>query len=194
LGALSTLGILTALAVSGCGSTAGSEITGNYPDITLTESKSPVQFLRNDAAGRIPPAVIDTVVDTVDASSACLDEEKDPEGLIRSWHSSTVVTIARGSAWRVDSVIEKLIASFTDADWTAHSLGQSATLNRSLLKSSSSLAEIQIIGQRPAETEEEAVDDETPVTIEIEVHGPCVRTAGATSTEVLKLEGADKSD
>jgi len=191
VGALTSLLVLGSLALAGCATDASAAVQGEYPDLTLAASKSPVQLLRNDAAGRIPPAVIETVEETLDESVSCLEESDDPDGTIRSWHSSAVVTLGSDSAWRVESVVDKLVASYTDQDWVARSLGQTADFRSSLLTNKSTKAEIQIIGQRPDKDQVSTSTEENVdvVTIEIQVHGPCVRTPGATSDEVLKLEG-----
>jgi len=191
VGALTSLLVLGSLALAGCATDASAAVQGEYPDITLAASKSPVQLLRNEAASRIPTGVIETVEETLDESVSCLDEGDDPDGTIRSWHSTAIVTIGSDAAWRVESIVDKLIASYTDQDWTARSLGQTADFRSSLLTSKTAKAEIQVIGQRPDKDQvststEEKVDQ---VTIEIQVHGPCVRTPGAESAEVLKLEG-----
>ena len=184
------LAIAGTLALSACGSDVGAGVAGEFPDLTLAETKSPVQLLRNDAAGRLPPAVIDNIEETADTSVACLEEEDDPTGIVRSWHSTAIVTVQAGSVWRIDDIVDKLVESYVDQDWLARSLGQSADFRSSLLTSEKSLAEITIIGQRPDEDQSatstaEVVED---VTIEIQVHGPCVRTDGADSDEILNLE------
>ena len=192
LGALSAILIISSIALTGCGQEATSAaIAGDFPDISLTESKAPVQLLRNEAAGRIPTSVIADIEETLDESVACLDESQDPDGLIRSWHSSAVVTIEAASAWRVETIVDKLIATFVDQDWFARSLGQTADFRSSLLTTKKSAAEIQIIGQRPDEdqTSTSTVENVDEVTVEVQVHGPCVRTDGPESDEVLKLEG-----
>jgi hypothetical protein len=192
LGALIAIAILSAPALTGCaGEQAAAEtVPGEYPEVTLAETKSPVQFLRNDAASRIPTAVIDTVEGTVDESVACLEESEDPDGLIRSWHSSALVTIVSGSAWRIEAIVDNLIQSFTDQEWAARSLGETVDFRSSMLTSKTSMAEIQVIGERPdpEQTEGSEAADGEQVTVEIQVHGPCVRTEGSGSEEVLKLE------
>jgi hypothetical protein len=187
LGALSALVIISSIALTGCGQsgTAGADL-GDYPDISLKETKAPAQLLRNEAAGRIPTAVIATIEETLDESVGCVNDKLDPDGLIRSWHSSAIVTMEPGSAWRVESVVDKLIASFVDQDWTAVSLGQTDDFRSSLLTSKKGATEIQIIGRRAEEAKD--VEDADDVTIEVQVHGPCVRTAGPKSDEVLELE------
>jgi len=189
-GAFVALALLTVTVLSGCASEAVAGVEGDFPDVTLAASKSPVQFLRNDAASRIPTAVIDNVEEAIDESVACFDEEKDPQGLIRSWHSSAMVTVVSGSAWRIESIVDNLIASFTEQDWTARSLGETADFRSSLLTSKGSMAEIQIIGERPDpdQTATSTAEVVEQVTVEIQVHGPCVRTEGPTSDDVKKLE------
>lgn len=190
LGALIAIAILSAPALTGCAGeqAAADTIEGDYPEVTLAETKSPVQFLRNDAASRIPTAVIDSVEGTVDESVACLDESEDPDGLIRSWHSSALVTIVSGSAWRIEAIVDNLIQSFTDQEWAARSLGETDEFRSSMLTSKTSMAEIQVIGERSDPNATEGDESAGQVTVEIEVHGPCVRTQGSGSEEVLKLE------
>ena len=189
-GALIAIAIFSATALTGCAGeqAAAKTIEGEFPDVSLAETKSPVQFLRNDAASRIPTAVIDNVEGTVDESVACLDEAEDPDGMIRSWRSSALVTIVSGSAWRVEAIVDNLIQSFTDQSWAARSLGETVEFRSSLLTSKTSMAEIQVIGERPAADVAEGEDTGKQVTVEIQVQGPCVRTDGSGSEEVLKLE------
>jgi hypothetical protein len=189
-GALIAIAIFSATALTGCAGeqAAAKTIEGEFPDVSLAETKSPVQFLRNDAASRIPTAVIDNVEGTVDESVACLDEAKDPDGLIRSWHSSALVTIVSGSSWRIEAIVDNLIQSFTDQEWAARSLGETADFRSSMLTSKTSMAEIQVIGERPDPDATEGDESAGEVTVEIQVHGPCVRTEGSGSEEVLKLE------
>lgn len=188
LGALSAILIISSIALTGCGQDATpGAVLGDYPDISLKETKAPAQLLRNEAAGRIPTAVIATIEETLDESVGCVNDKLDPDGLIRSWHSSAIVTMEPGSAWRVETVVDKLIASFVDQDWTAVSLGQTTDFRSSLLTSKKNATEIQIIGRRAGE--EKAVENAEDVTIEVQVHGPCVRTEGPESEEVLALEG-----
>lgn len=189
-GAFVALALFGITMLSGCASEAVASVEGDFPDVTLAASKSPVQFLRNDAASRIPTAVIDNVEESVDESVACFDKDKDPQGLIRSWHSSAMVTVVAGSAWRIESIVDNLIASFTEQDWSARSLGETADFRSSLLTSKSSMAEIQIIGERPDPDQSKTSTAEVvkQVTVEIQVHGPCVRTEGPKSEDVKKLE------
>jgi hypothetical protein len=180
-----SLVVLAALTLTACGSID----TDTATSATLATTKSPVQLLRNEAAGRIPPAVIESVTETEDTSIACLDEDEDPRGLSRSWHSSARVLVEDASAWRVDAVVDGVADSFVEQGWVARPLGGSATTRVILLSSKTSPAEIELSATRP---DPEAVDaaaapvDE--VTIELSVHGPCVTTDGADSDAVKELE------
>lgn len=182
---------LIATVLTGCAGDPAASLPGTYPDLTLAASKSPVQLLRNDAAGRIPTAVIDTVEDANDLSVACLPEADDPEGLVRSWNSGAVVTIVSGSQWRVDAIVDNLVESFVDQGWTARGLGGSANIKSQLLSSDSSMAEITISAKIPDEDQTSISNDEDVenVTVEINVVGPCVVTEGTDSDEVKKVEG-----
>ena len=184
-----TIVILAAASLAGCGTDGGT----TAKTASLATTKSPVQLLRNEAAGRIPPAVIESVTETEDLSKACLDESEDPKGLSRSWYSSAQVLVENASAWRVDAVVDGVAQSFVDQGWLARPLGGSATSRVILLSSETSPAEIQLSANRPdpdaAAPDAEASAETVDVTIDLSVHGPCVATDGADSDAVKKLEG-----
>jgi len=172
--------------LAGCSSDSG-----EAAELNLGQTKSPVQLLRNDAAGRIPPAVIAVVEDAQDVSVACLDEAADPLGLRRSWHSTAIVTIEEGAKWRIETVVDDLINSYVDQGWVARPLGGSATVKNTLLTSGASFAEIRVASKIPdadivSTSTEEVIES---ALIEVQVHGPCVETGGAESEEVTRLEG-----
>jgi len=178
---------ILALSLSGC-DTADSPASAS-----LAVTKSPVQLLRNEAAGRIPPATIESVTNTEDVSKGCRAEDQDPEGLMRAWHSTARVLVEDASAWRVDAVADAIAQSFVDQGWTSRPLGGSPTSHVLLLSSKTSPAEIQISANRPdpdasPTTTVAAVDE---VSIELSVHGPCVETDGPDSPAVKKLEGRE---
>lgn len=165
--------------------------TGEAAELSLGQTKSPVQLLRNDAAGRIPPAVIEAVEEAQDLSVACLDEADDPMGLRRSWHSTAIVTIEDGAKWRIETVVTDLVDSYVDQGWVARPLGGSSTVKNTLLTSDASFAEIRVASKVPdadvvSTSTEEIIE---AALIEVQVHGPCVATAGAESEEVTSLEG-----
>lgn len=179
-------GVLTGCAASPGGS--GQVRSGG--DLSLSETKSPVQLLRNDAAGRIPTDVIRTVEAADDVSVACLDEAQDPDGALRSWHSTAIVTIEDAATDRIQGVVSELIGTYTDQGWLARGLGGSATIKNNLLTSETSIAEIRVASKLPDLDAVSTSTDETVeiALIEIQVHGPCVATAGADSDEVRSLE------
>lgn len=181
--ALSTIGL------SACTPQAAS-VSGTYPDITLAESKSPAQLLRNEAASRIPAIYVDEVIEAQDTSVACLSEADDPDGVVRSWHSTVNVLMVDDGRADVKAIVKEFVASFVDQGWTARDLGGNAYTTAKLLESETSLADIQVTGFIPNPNQastalEENVDQ---LTVRVEVHGPCVRTAGSTSDEVTALE------
>jgi hypothetical protein len=179
---------VAALVLTACAGPAGP--AGDFPNISLTETKSPAQLLRNEAAGRLPADAVVSVVEAQDVSVACLSEADDPDGFIRSWHSGLDVVLKDDPELKVADVARDLIASFTDQGWVARDLGGNATTVSKLLESSTSLADIQITGfapnpNQPSTSLEGVV---TEPTVEIQVHGPCVRTGGPNSDEVKSLE------
>ena len=146
----------------------------------------------DEAASRIPSATIDTVAATADLSIACRTESEDPKGLVRSWHSNTQVTVERASTWRVDAVADALAQSFVDQGWLATPREGDARTHVIALSSETSPATIVVSANRPDPAAEPLASDEgKPVTIDLEVHGPCVETEGAASDSVKKLEGRD---
>ncbi|MGV8969562.1 MAG: hypothetical protein ACOH1J_03850 [Microbacteriaceae bacterium] len=180
-----------ALALTACSGVSSRDVPGTYPDLSLATSKSPVQLLRNDAAGRIPTSAIDGVEDSDDVSQSCLTEGDDPEGLVRSWRSGAVVTIEPGSQWRVATIVDELAASYVEQGWTSRSLGGSANVKSYLLTSDKSMAEITVSAHIP-DTDQTSISTDANVDnviVGVQVVGPCVVTEGADSDEVKKVEG-----
>jgi hypothetical protein len=182
--------VLAAVAVGGLSACATpvSTIPGDYPDVSLTDTKSPAQLLRNEAANRIPADVIDQIIESEDVSVACLSEQDDPEGTIRSWHSTADVLIKDGND--VKQLTKDLAASFEEQGWTSRNLGGNVNVVSKLLESDTSLASIQVSGFEP-NSDQGTTGLEDPVdqlTVQVQVHGPCVRTGGANSDEVKTLE------
>ena len=181
--------VLALTLLSGCGASVPT-VPGTYPDVSLAESKSPAQLLRNEAATRLPAEVIDEIIESEDSSVACLSEEDDPTGIVRSWHSTADVLIVDDGVVDVQALVNDLTASFEEQGWTARSLGGNASVTSKLLESETSLADIQIAGYKPNDTMP-STGLETKVeqtTVQIQVHGPCVRTGGAESDEVTGLQ------
>ena len=181
--------VLALALLSACGSPAPT-VPGTYPDVSLAESKSPAQLLRNEAANRLPAEVIDQIIESEDSSVACLSEKDDPAGVVRSWHSTADVLILDDGVIDVQTLVNDLTASFEEQGWTARSLGGNASVTSKLLESENSLADIQIAGYKPNDTMP-STGLETKVeqtTVQIQVHGPCVRTGGAEADEVTSLQ------
>jgi hypothetical protein len=176
--ALASLSACASQPGGGADSAAGSSLT-------LAQTKSPVQLLRNEAANRIDSFIVETVNETQDLSTACKTEKVDPLGLQRSWTSSVEVSLKEGSAWRTSIVADELVASFEEQGWVA-SRGAPSAVTYTALKSDTSAATIGI-----SVTNEDAATG-TPAKLQITTKGPCVTTGGAESDEVTRLETASK--
>jgi hypothetical protein len=181
------LGALSVFGLAACAA-PGADVPGEYPDISLAKTKSPAQLLRNEAAARLPEGVIDEIIESEDASVACLSKGDDPTGIVRSWHSTVDVLIAGETD--VAPLVNDLVASFGEQGWVSRDLGGNASAIKKLLESEGSLADMQISGFTPNDgatsvSLEESVEQRT---VQIEVHGPCVRTDGADSGEVMSLQ------
>ena len=181
--------VLGALSLSVLAACASAEaIPGDYPDVSLADTKSPAQLLRNEAAARLPQELVDQIIEAEDASVSCLSLSDDPEGLVRSWHSTVNVTVLDDTD--VATLVGDLATSFAEQGWTVRDLGGNATVSQKLLESDGSLADIQVSGLTP-DTGATSVSLEDVVeqpTVKIAVHGPCVRTGGLESDEVTALE------
>ena len=183
------LAVLAAGGLSACASPTAT-VPGTYPDVSLTDTKSPAQLLRNEAANRIPAEAIDEIIQSEDVSVACLSEQDDPEGTIRSWHSTADVLIKDGNDVR--QLTKDVAASFEEQGWISRNLGGNANVVSKLLESDTSLASIQVSGFEPNAEDIGTTGQEDVVeqlTVNVQVHGPCVRTDGPDSDEVRNLEG-----
>lgn len=173
--------VLSAGVLAGCAtpSTHAVEAEGDYPDLSLAESKSNVQLLRNAAESRIAAEVIESSTET-DFSAACLSATEDPDGEIRRWVSTTEVNLVRWHAWRVDDVANILIDTFVSQSWNTIDVEGEHTEAATLLTSGKGLAEIRI--------EAVGTEDDSTATLFATVSGPCVKTDGTGSDEVADLE------
>jgi type IV pilus biogenesis protein CpaD/CtpE len=171
-----------AIAVISVAVLAGCSTTPDAGDNTLTlaKTKSPVQFLRNETASRVPTAIIQDVGASEDVSVACKTKEADPDGIVRRWKSSVLMNIETGSSWRTSAVADELIASYEAEGWTA-ARGPATNVSVTILESDRSTAAIEIQTTLPAE-------DKTGASLRVTTTGPCVDTDGADSSEVRKLE------
>jgi hypothetical protein len=174
--------------LTGCGEAAQSSDVppGDYPDLTLAESKSPAQLLRNTAVSRIPTEVVLNVGTDTDGSEACLTVEEDPNGTIRRWNSSVDVNLRLPETPNTDAIVDAVIASFTDEGWMSQAITGSKADNQAHLltngtasATSVSLAQVRI--------EAIITGDKSSSFIRIESVGPCVVTDGENSSEVTQL-------
>lgn len=186
LGALAL--VLSVGALTACGETAPPVDVppGDYPDLSLAESKSPVQLLRNEAVSRIPEAVVLNAPSNIDGSQACLSAAEDPDGVIRRWTSVVDVNLVLSEAPNTQAIVDDVLGSFTDEGWMSQAVtGSKATSQAHLLTNETagttalSLAQLRI--------EAIVAIDGASSFIRIQAIGPCVVTAGAGSTEVTEL-------
>ena len=167
--------LLVASVLAGCSSTDSSS-----GSVTLAQTKSPVQLLRDETASRIPSAAVGAVSKTEDKSISCKAKAKDPEGKSRKWKSSTLLEIEAGSAWRTAAMVDDVVASFVEDGWEASdSVGTGVKVK--ILKSKTSAAQIQL-------STKEAESKKDIAKIQVTVTGACVETGGADSPEVMELE------
>lgn len=174
--------------LSGCSSAAPANVpAGDYPKLSLAQSKSAPQLLRNTAVSRIPVDVVLNVGTDTDGSTPCLSKEKDPKGYIRMWNSGVDINIKPNKAKESEDIVAAVIKSFTDEGWMSQAItGSSASRHANLLTNgtatggSVNLAQVRI----------EAVisGDKASAFIHIEATGACVVTGGTGSDEVTSLE------
>ena len=178
------LGLTT---LSGCATGAAGNIPeGQYPDLSLADSKTPAQLLRNTAVGRIPEDVVLNVGTDLDGSLACLTAEEDPDGIIRKWSSSIDVNIKQSQAINTETIVADVVATFADAGWMSQATaGTKADGHATLLTNGTATAD----GVDSVRVRIEPVisGDKATAFIHIEAIGPCVVTDGASSKEVLDL-------
>jgi hypothetical protein len=159
---------MLALVLTACSSTESG-------GLTLAETKSPVQLLRNEAASRVPSGLVAEVATTVDASTNCRSEEADPDGLQRSWKSSARIVLTPEAD--LDLVLSKLYVSFKEDGWEQGTFGSASIVE---FTKADSIANIHVTVRKAKE--------DKPAELQVQVAGPCVMTAGAGSDEVTRLE------
>jgi hypothetical protein len=165
---LAALTICGALALSGC--------TVTDTSLSLADTKSPVQLLRNSAATRVSDDLIKEVLNATDQSVACRTPETDPEGLLRQWRSTIRLELAEAAD--PDAVVAALTKSFVDSGWTEGIYGTKSIIE--LTKGESGTV---IHLSRTKADEEEGTSAE----LQLQANGPCVMTEGETSQEVALL-------
>ena len=157
------------LLLAGCGSGAA-----EGPTLSLADTKSTAQLLRNSAVERIGNGLRSEVSYSFGDSSSCAAEDEDPDGLMREWHSSTTAGVKPEYLGQVESIIDSVAAAFESEGWKSEEIMDGVRL----------------------------VNPSSPTTLELSVApnaggvfidavGPCVKTDGPTSTEVTSLEGSN---
>jgi len=178
--------LFVGLLLSGCAATAP-ETASAEQGVTIAQSKSYAQLLRNEASSRLPPIILKEVSESSDSSVDCADASAEQQGLLRAWESSTRILVSNSTATRIQTVTDDLVASFVEQDWTA-TVGEDSTdtLTRVNLSSASSLAGIEIETAHKAEGQDPS--------IHIVSTGVCALTGGAESDEVTKLSEPQQSE
>ena len=168
--------VVSSLAACGSTTTPSTVSDGKVrTDLSLVQTKSPVQLLRNDVAGKVPKIAIEGVAELEDTSVACGGAD-DTAGVARSWLSTATFLVTNSRAATIDNVIAKIAADFENRDWVKEAEGNATVLTS---------------GLSPATITLEAIhkDDAEQPAIRISTSGPCVETDGADSDEVTTLEG-----
>lgn len=174
------IGIVVVGLLSGCAGSPAEDAAGSAAGVTIAQSKSYAQLLRNEASSRLPSIVLKEASESTDAPVACGDAATDPDRLEQSWASSTRILVSNSRAATVQTVTDELVASFVDQDWTATPTAESTDVLQSVdLSSATSLASIQVVTAL-------RTDAQAP-SIHIIATGACAVTGGPDSDEVVKL-------
>lgn len=186
---VSALALIIAIGLTGCGESAApleNVPAGDYPALTLAESKSPAQLLRNTAVSRIPEEVVLNVGTDTDGSEACLGTEEDPDGMIRRWVSSVDVNLKLPEAPNTEAIVSSVLATFTDEGWMSQQITGSKANNQAFLLTNGT-AETASVSLAQVRIEPVVANDGASSYVRVEAIGPCVVTGGANSAEVTKL-------
>ena len=180
--------VLSVGALAACGETPTTVDVppGDYPDLTLAESKSPVQLLRNEAVSRISEDVVLNVPSNIDGSQACLDASEDPDGAIRRWMSSVDVNLLLSEAPNTQSIVDRVLATFTDDGWMSQAITGSKASNQAHLLTNET-AGTTAVSLAQLRVEAIVAIDGASSFIRVQAIGPCVVTDGAKSAEVTEL-------
>ena len=165
---LAALGLAAALVLTGCAAQPAAD------GLTLLQTKSPVQLMRNEAADRLDPAVFDVVRKSTDTSFPCVTEDGNDGGIVRQWKSSTDLALVEGAD--ENAAAEAIVESFVTQGWAAEKL-EEAGVDLTELSKAESIAVIRVA----------AADESTSALVRITALGPCVVTGGPDSDEVVNL-------
>ena len=166
-------------AVLAIGALTGCSATESTTELSLIETKSHSQLLRNDAIQRLPEEAIGTIDKQIDESQSCKPWIEDPTGLYRAWRSTFVVELTSGYESRAESLSEDLVDSFRAEGWddsTEQQDSGSYLLTRTGAVRSLAFA----VGHGEGKAD--------PVTLSFEALGACVLTDGPGSEEVTRID------
>jgi hypothetical protein len=149
-------------------------------ELTLQDVKSPLQLLRNQTASAVPAADIDHITHPSDSAIPCHDDAADPEHKWLTWQSSVLIYLTFDASSDMTAFRNELAAGFQDRGWTQ---GVSDSLNQVRLQRKGSIAVIDLY------TTGRVKSTRTGGQLRVDVTGPCVLTAGASSEEVRRLLG-----
>lgn len=169
--------ILALAVVLGCCACTATD-TSAY-GMSLAETKSPVQLLRNESVLRLPSTQVASVEST-DTSIAC-----DGDDSIRSWESTATITLTEAASDDLELAMATLARSFEEDGWVVSPGNERESEEQAVLTSGTSAADIRLIAHEHTES--------SAATLTIEAAGPCVQTDGADSEEVRQLEGSAQS-
>lgn len=162
-----------AIALSGCAADETAEAT-----LSLADTKSAAQLIRNTISGQISPEITAAVTDVTDASETC---NSDSKSLMRLWRSTARTELTPDAANKVTTIQQTIAGSFVSKGWTSESEKLSDSSTIVTLTNPSSLAVIAIT----------ATDDDdgvgTGATLLVNIAGPCVKTDGLGSAELQQL-------
>ena len=173
---IAALGItvaVIAIALSGCAAAETAEAT-----LSLAETKSAAQLVRNSISGQISPEITAAVTDVTDASETC---NSDSKSLMRLWRSTARTELTPDAANKVMTIQQTIAGSFVSKGWTSESVKLSDSETIVTLTNPNSLAVIDIT----AMTDDDGVG--TGATIFVDIAGPCVKTDGPGSAELQQL-------
>jgi len=152
--------------------------SGASDAVTISESKSTVQLLRNVIADTIDDSAIQGVTKNDDAALACGDEPDEDRFF---WRSSVLLDIVGASDRDIEGAAAGAVAALEKSGWIsaeADPVAHSVTVE---LTSTESLATIRITST------DDADGDGRGASVFVVVNGPCVKTAGADSAEMKAL-------
>jgi hypothetical protein len=170
---LVSIALASTVALGGC---TASDDTG----ISLADTKSSVQLMRNDVTGKVSDEVTKEVTEVGDGSVGCGDEFN------RRWRSTALIELLPDSSSKIDAIAQTLQGLFVAKGWVSGAKpgGDGITIYK--LTSPDAQSTIDLTATELGESGKDGA------TIHVEINGPCVLTEGPGSDELARLtaEGA----